>query len=79
MDRVLNIVELLNLIFGHLGTADNAQNIFVCKKWSHVALDALWVEVGDFHRLARLLAPVDRESDPDVYVRSESQVPLPLR
>ncbi|KAF8629309.1 hypothetical protein AX15_003513 [Amanita polypyramis BW_CC] len=58
MQRVLFIPELLDMIFSYLGLSDNAANARVCKRWCEVALDTLWREVEDMHRLCSVLAPL---------------------
>lgn len=59
-ERVLCIPELLDIIFGMLDRTSNATNAQVCKRWSSRALDALWREVDDLHRLFSVLAPLKR-------------------
>ncbi|TFK58469.1 hypothetical protein BDN72DRAFT_966336, partial [Pluteus cervinus] len=56
--RVLQIPELLNIIFSYLTDNEHITNALVCKKWSDVALDALWREVQNIQRLVRLLSPI---------------------
>ncbi|KAJ7475723.1 hypothetical protein FB451DRAFT_1173730 [Mycena latifolia] len=56
-NRVLEIPELLHMIFGFLGT-ENASNARVCKRWSEICLDILWSEVDDLHRLFGVLRPL---------------------
>ncbi|PFH47527.1 hypothetical protein AMATHDRAFT_67573 [Amanita thiersii Skay4041] len=56
--RVLYIPELLDMVFNYLEPFSNAVNARVCKRWSEVALDTLWREVDDMHRLCTLLAPL---------------------
>jgi len=58
MHRVLGIPELLDIIFGMLDQMSNAGNAQVCKRWSQIALDALWKDVHDLTRLFGILAPL---------------------
>lgn len=74
--RVLEIPEILELVFSFLDDKSNANNITVCKRWSELALNMVWREVSDAHRLFSLLAPMqlqplslhDRDCK-DYYVR----------
>ncbi|KAJ6544789.1 hypothetical protein DFH09DRAFT_873070, partial [Mycena vulgaris] len=43
------------MIFGFLDDPSNAANASVCKRWSEIALDTLWREVDDLHRLFGIL------------------------
>ncbi|RDB16527.1 hypothetical protein Hypma_002894 [Hypsizygus marmoreus] len=61
--RVLDIPELLDMILRFLDDASNASNARVCKQWSEMALDILWHDVRDLHRLFGLLAPLQKTSD----------------
>ncbi|KAJ7707801.1 hypothetical protein B0H17DRAFT_1192234 [Mycena rosella] len=61
--RVLEIPELLHMIFGFLGDPSNAANACVCKRWNSIALDTLWSEVEDLHRLFGLLGPLKQLGD----------------
>ncbi|GLB38865.1 hypothetical protein LshimejAT787_0600270 [Lyophyllum shimeji] len=47
------------MIFQFLDEASNASNARVCKQWSELALDTLWKEVSDLHRLFSLLSPLE--------------------
>jgi hypothetical protein len=58
MHRVLGIPELLDMIFSFLKSPSNAVNARVCKRWSEIALDLLWRDVDDLHRLFGTLAPL---------------------
>ncbi|OBZ73090.1 hypothetical protein A0H81_06679 [Grifola frondosa] len=64
MHRVLEIPEILELVFGFMQEKDNANNACVCKRWSDVALDALWRKVDDLPRLFGLLAPIVAVNSP---------------
>ncbi|KAI0738351.1 hypothetical protein C8Q80DRAFT_1347940 [Daedaleopsis nitida] len=68
--RVLNIPELLELIFSFLEVSDNARNARVCKSWTEVALDLLWREVDHLPRLLRILAPIEECDEEDRFARS---------
>lgn len=58
MHRVLQIPEIVGLIFTFMEKKDNANNACVCKRWSAIALDTLWGDIdGGLHRLFGLLAP----------------------
>src|SRR6266568_4009174 len=67
MHRVLGIPELLDMIFGFIQPSSNALNARVCKRWSEIALDSLWRDVDDLHRLFGILAPL-RKTPQDGYV-----------
>lgn len=69
--RVLDIPELLDMIFGFLDESSNASNASVCKRWSDIALDSLWRDLDDLYRLFRILKPLKQaEEYPDSpYVR----------
>jgi hypothetical protein len=56
--RVLEIPEILELIFSFLDDASNARNATVCKRWFDLALNIVWRNVTDLHRLFSLLAPM---------------------
>lgn len=58
IQRVCSIPELLDLIFGHLDPSSNANNAVVCKVWSEVARDKLWLEVCNLRQLLSILAPI---------------------
>lgn len=68
MHLVLGIPELLDLVFRFLDDASNAFNARVCLQWSEIALDTLWKDVNDFHRLFGLLAPLRKMDDREDYV-----------
>lgn len=72
--RVLDIPELLDMVFGFLDNPSNASNASVCKRWSEIALDKLWRDVDDLHRLFGILGPLEQPGespDPDdPHVRS---------
>lgn len=55
--RVLQIPELLDMVFSFLDRPSNAINARICKKWSEIALDVLWRDVDDLGRLFGLLVP----------------------
>ncbi|KZT64518.1 hypothetical protein DAEQUDRAFT_698588 [Daedalea quercina L-15889] len=57
--RVLDIPEIVELIFSFLDKKDNVNNACVCKRWSGIALDSVWRSVDDTTQLLRLLAPLD--------------------
>ncbi|EMD36117.1 hypothetical protein CERSUDRAFT_156889 [Gelatoporia subvermispora B] len=52
-----SIHELLELVFSQLDDRSLARVACVCRLWSDIALDILWREVDDLHRLISLLAP----------------------
>ncbi|KAJ7716728.1 hypothetical protein DFH07DRAFT_762332 [Mycena maculata] len=62
-NRVLDIPELLDMVFGFLDHPSNAANASVCKRWSEIALDTLWREVDDLHRLFGILGPLQQLGD----------------
>lgn len=62
MHRVLAIPELLDTIFRTMDNRSNLNNALVCRAWSEIALDTLWREVDDLHRLFNLLAPLKKTS-----------------
>lgn len=66
--RVLAIPELLALIFSHLDRQSNAINACISKQWSNIALDTIWADVDDLHRLFSLLVPLTKVRG--VYVMS---------
>ncbi|KAF8968543.1 hypothetical protein BDZ97DRAFT_1902880 [Flammula alnicola] len=53
------------MIFGFVDTTSNAVNARVCKRWSSIALDALWKDVDDLHRLFGILAPLRKTPNED--------------
>ncbi|KIJ56787.1 hypothetical protein M422DRAFT_238387 [Sphaerobolus stellatus SS14] len=53
--RVLQIQEILSIIFQSCPLATNAICARVCRAWSDPALDALWREVKDIRHLLRLI------------------------
>ncbi|KAJ7178566.1 hypothetical protein C8R43DRAFT_973786 [Mycena crocata] len=63
VSRVLDIPELLDMIFGHLDNPSNASNASVCKRWSGIALDTLWREVDNLYRLFTILTPMQPLKD----------------
>ncbi|KAJ7274534.1 hypothetical protein B0H12DRAFT_403347 [Mycena haematopus] len=62
-NRVLAIPELLEMIFGFLDQASNASNASVSKRWSEIALDMLWRDLADLHRLFKILRPLKKTGD----------------
>ncbi|KAF5312783.1 hypothetical protein D9619_003857 [Psilocybe cf. subviscida] len=56
--RVLAIPELLDMVFAFLDDIDNAFNAQVCKLWATVALDVIWKEPCNLHRLFSRLVPL---------------------
>ncbi|KAF8207595.1 hypothetical protein K438DRAFT_2078157 [Mycena galopus ATCC 62051] len=56
--RVLDVPELLDMIFGFLDHASNVSNASVCKRWSEIALDTLWRDLDDLYRLFGILKPL---------------------
>ena len=77
--RVLEIPEIVELIFSFLDEKSNTNNAIVCRKWSDIALNILWRDVRDIRRLFSLLAPLRLvlsrvEGDViDTYVRIQPQ------
>ncbi|KAH9850858.1 hypothetical protein C2E23DRAFT_833106 [Lenzites betulinus] len=66
--RVLAIPEILELVFSFLDQRkDVAKTALVCRNWSEVALDNLWRDVDNIHRLFGLLAPIQ----PDEFSRED--------
>jgi hypothetical protein len=63
MHRILGIPELLDMVFRFLDEASNASNARICRQWSEIALDTLWRDVNDLHRLFGLLAPLRKADD----------------
>ncbi|KAJ7637620.1 hypothetical protein DFH06DRAFT_1054123 [Mycena polygramma] len=61
--RVLDIPELLDMIFSFLDDPSNASNASVCKRWSDIALDKLWRELDDLHRLFGILKPLEKTGE----------------
>ncbi|KAF8151349.1 hypothetical protein B0H34DRAFT_861875 [Crassisporium funariophilum] len=66
MHRVLCIPELLDMVFTLLEPSSNAVNARVCKVWSDIALDSLWKDMADLHRLFGILAPL-RKTEEEEY------------
>ncbi|KAK7033004.1 hypothetical protein R3P38DRAFT_2700446 [Favolaschia claudopus] len=70
--RVLEIPELLDMIFGYLEPCFNASNASVCKRWSEIALDTLWRDLDDLPRLFGLLKPLrpsgESPDSPQVFI-----------
>ncbi|KAJ7494625.1 hypothetical protein B0H11DRAFT_910388 [Mycena galericulata] len=67
-NRVLEIPELLDMVFGFLDNPSNAANASVCRRWSEIALDTLWRDVNDLYRLFGILRPLRQlgeSPDPD--------------
>lgn len=62
MHRVLAIPELLDTIFRMMDNRCNLNNALVSRAWSEIALDTLWRQVDDLHRLFNLLAPLRKAS-----------------
>ncbi|KAG6902354.1 hypothetical protein C0995_001151 [Termitomyces sp. Mi166 len=60
ISRVLAIPELLDMVFQFLDDTSNASNARVSKHWSEIALDVMWKEVLNLHRLFSLLAPLEK-------------------
>ncbi|KAI0338822.1 hypothetical protein BDW22DRAFT_1337381 [Trametopsis cervina] len=60
LTRVLEIPEILELIFSFLDEDSNARTATVCKKWSEISLNILWREVTEPIHLFTLLAPLER-------------------
>lgn len=56
--RVLEIPEILELVFSFLDDKSNANNAAVCRRWSQLALNILWRDVSDIRRAFSLLAPM---------------------
>ncbi|KAH9474987.1 hypothetical protein JR316_0012086 [Psilocybe cubensis] len=71
MHRVLNIPELLDMVFSFLEPPSNAVNARVCRRWSEIALDALWKDVRDLELLFGLLAPLRISGGKDGYLEFE--------
>ncbi|KAI0086000.1 hypothetical protein BDY19DRAFT_996186 [Irpex rosettiformis] len=66
--RVLDIPEILELVFSFLDKDLNKNNITVCKKWSELAMNIVWRDVNCPRRLFSLLAPMKRRVERyDVY------------
>ena len=61
--RVLEIPEILDIIFSFLDSASNTQNALVCKKWSDPSLSNVWRIVTNPHILFSLLAPTKEYRD----------------
>ncbi|TFK66262.1 hypothetical protein BDN72DRAFT_899970 [Pluteus cervinus] len=61
MHRVLEIPELLDLIFTSLDKKSNLNNALVCRSWFNAAIDATWrvVDHVDIPRLLNILTPLD--------------------
>ncbi|KZT05707.1 uncharacterized protein LAESUDRAFT_655083 [Laetiporus sulphureus 93-53] len=60
--RVLDIPEIIELIFSFLEKRNNVVNACVCKRWSEIALDAVWRDVDNLNVLFSLLAPLGQAS-----------------
>lgn len=69
-ERVLNVPELLDMIFSFLDDHSNIINACVSKRWSSIALDKVWRRVEDVSRLLSLLAPLEPMS-PGAYASSK--------
>lgn len=67
MHSILELPELLSLIFTHLDRASNVANALVCKRWSQVALDRIWYDMNSLTPLLRILAPLVRDRSPGSY------------
>jgi hypothetical protein len=63
--RALCIRELLALIFDNLPGNDIQSCLLVNKKWSDVALDALWRKVYDAYDIFKNLAPLQVSQEGD--------------
>ncbi|KAI0701096.1 hypothetical protein BC835DRAFT_1265508 [Cytidiella melzeri] len=59
LNRVLEISEILELIFSFLDKDSHINTVVVCKKWSEIAMNIIWREVDDPRRLLSLLSPLD--------------------
>ncbi len=55
--RVLDILEIVELIFSFMDKRSNISNAQVCRKWSNQALNFLWREGFDLFRLFSILSP----------------------
>lgn len=62
--RIFSIPELLCMIFKSMRDVDNVKNAQVCKLWSDIALDALWSDTQDLHRLFNILSPISLGEGP---------------
>lgn len=49
--------ELVAILFSFLDSRSLARSARVCKRWKEIALDILWREVDDLHRLMSKLTP----------------------
>ncbi|TFK35690.1 hypothetical protein BDQ12DRAFT_611416 [Crucibulum laeve] len=59
--RVLTrIPELLHIIFSSLDQPSHVSNARVCSEWREAAMDYLWKEVNDLHRLFNALVPLQK-------------------
>ena len=56
--RVLEISEILELVFSFLEDKDNANNALVCKRWSDPALNIMSRNIESPALLFGLLAPI---------------------
>ncbi|KAF5343527.1 hypothetical protein D9758_012940 [Tetrapyrgos nigripes] len=65
MHPVLQVVELLHIIFEHLKPKDQFSCATVCRLWSEVTLDILWYELDDLKLpvFASLLSPLKEEEN----------------
>ncbi|KAJ6513423.1 hypothetical protein C8R45DRAFT_858067 [Mycena sanguinolenta] len=61
--RVLDIPELLDMIFAFLDQTSVASTASVCKRWSEIALDTLWRDLSELHRLFGMLRPLKQSGD----------------
>ncbi|KAF7375042.1 hypothetical protein MSAN_00390300 [Mycena sanguinolenta] len=61
--RVLDIPELLDMIFAFLDETSVASTASVCKRWSEIALDTLWRDLADLHRLFGILRALKQTGD----------------
>ena len=52
-----DVNELIAMILAFLDNHSLAISARVCKKWREIALDLLWREVDDLHRLFTTLSP----------------------
>lgn len=59
--RVLEIPEILELIFSFVDERSNTANALVCKKWFDQALNLVWRDVSDLSRLFKILSPLTPE------------------
>lgn len=52
-----DVNELVAIVLSFLDNHSLAVSARVCKKWREIALDLLWREVDDLHRLFTTLSP----------------------